>query len=294
MVDLPIPGAAAPVPEPAPVAAPVVAAAAPEPAPAPAPAAPLSPEPAASPAPAGEGSSPAPAGAAAPNAHSEPTLLEKFSAEAKAAEAAKPVIAPVVDPAKPAEVKLDAEGKPIVPDPAAAPEPVQVQPIEYKYEVPETLKISDEQRGEFKSALDTYRADPTNPQALVDLHNKALEKYAADLSVEQHKVWNDTRQEWRNAVLSDPVIGGNGIQTAMAKIGRMRDMFVTPDRAKSFEDMLRVTGVGDHPEFLHFVHNVARKFDEPALPPTGAKPSPNNGKPPGRGRLYDHPTSQPK
>ena len=289
----PIPGAPAPAPEPVPVAAPVVAPAAPEPAPAPAPAPTVSPDPAASPAPA-EAASPAPVGAEPTkplDAHSELTLLEQFDADKKAKEAAAPVIA---DPTKPVEApKLDADGKPIV-DPAAKPEPVVVAPIDYKYELPPTLTATDEERGQFKTALDTYRADPTNAQPLIDLHNEAMTKYAEKMSQDQHKVWNDTRKDWRTQVMADPVIGGSGFETSMNAIGRMRDMFVAPDRAAAFENFLRITGAGDHPEFLHMMRNVARKFDEPGLPPTGANPPPNNGKPPGRGRLYDHPTSQPK
>lgn len=213
----------------------------------------------------------------------EPSLLEKFDAEKKGdpKRADKPA-----DPAKPAEA-----AKPGDPEKPAEASP-ELPKVEYKYDLPETIKMDDAQKGEFTSALDKFRADPAGgAQGLIDLHNKALQSFAEQSTANQYKVWNDTRAEWRTKVMADPELGGSGHQTAMGAIARMRDLLVGEKEAPAFEDFLRATGAGDHPAFLRMLHNAARYFDEPALPPPGAKPSPNNGKPPGRGRLYDHPTS---
>jgi len=52
----------------------------------------------------------------------------------------------------------------------------------------------------------------------------------------------------------------------------------------------------DHPEFFRFLVNLARRFDEPAPPPSGPRPVRNGaGERPragGMATFYDHPTSR--
>ena len=83
--------------------------------------------------------------------------------------------------------------------------------------------------------------------------------------------------------MADPILGGSGHQTAMGAIARMRDRFVAEADRPAFETFLRVTGAGDHPQFLKLLHNVSRAYDEPALPPPNPKPTPTNGQPPKKG-----------
>jgi len=137
-------------------------------------------------------------------------------------------------------------------------------------------------------ALDAFRADPqAGAQALIDLHTKVVgdlvTQNAADTLRNQHKSFNDTRTQWKQGLgrrradrrrrLPGPRCG---------RWRRMRDQFVsaeTPGNAEArsrpqnpLMEFLRVTGAGDHPAFGRFLHNVARAFDEPALPPTNPKP----------------------
>lgn len=238
-------------------------------------------------------------------AEAKPAEAEKPAAEAKPAEPAKSAEKPADKPAEPKPVeaaKPEAEAKPTE---AAKPEPLPA--IEYKYELPPTLKLDGVLKGELHGALDAFRADPAaGVQPLIDLHHKVVSdlvaQNATDTLRNQHKSFNDTRTQWNKDWAADEQIGGAGYQTALRAVARMRDQFVsadlpgTPkheaDRA-SFEEFLRVTGAGDHPAFGRFLHNVARAFDEPALPPTNGKPAPNNGMKPGsrRERMYDHPSS---
>lgn len=310
------PGAAAPA-SPAAVEAPAVA----------------SPQPAAPAAPAAETAAPA-APAAPESPHARPTLLEQFDADAaasakaavdkaaaetgtKAAEPAKPA-----EPAAPAVEKVDAVAAAKETKPAAEAKPVEAakpaeavkpavpaaapEPIKYDFKMPETMagtKADDPGIQAFTGVLNEAKAPPEVGQKLLDMHADRMMAFAQQMRDEQFKVFNQTREDWAKEVKSDPEIGGAGYQTAMGAIARMRDLFVSShpttspeyqkDRA-SFEQFLRVTGAGDHPAFLRFAHNVAASFDEPALPPPGAKPVANNGQAPGgrRGKvLYDNPRS---
>lgn len=257
-----------------PPAAPAVA---PEPAPAPA-----APEPA--PAPPAE---PAPAEPAAPAAAApEPTLLQKHDAEVAAAEAAakpaepaKPADAPAAKPADPAEPPKPGEA------PAAeAAAPATPEPVEYKYELPETIQMDDATRGSFHTALDAFRADPAaGAQGLIDLHNQTMQQYADHLQQEQVRVWNETRKAWQTEVMADEQLGGAGFQTTMGAIARMRDLLVAEPHRAAFDNFLTVTGAGDHPEFLRILHNAARIYDEAPMAPPNARPPATNGAAPARG-----------
>lgn len=248
------------------------------------------------------------AASAAPNAEAapvvpetEPTLLEKHDAETKAKteEVKPPEAVKPPEGEKPAEEVKAEEVKP----PEVVPEPLA--PIDYfaSLTIPETLKIDDAMKGDVVKAFDGFRANPTEgAQGLIDLHNKVVTDVAEQIRKDQWKTFNDTRKAWQTEVMADPKLGGAGYNTAMGAVARMRDLFVSDAKpgteqyqkdSKELETFLRVTGAGDHPAFLKLLHNAARYFDEPPLPPPGARPAPNNGKPPRRGvsALYDHPTS---
>src|SRR5262249_40582744 len=132
---------------------------------------------------------------------------------------AKPAEAP-----KPTEVK--AEEKPTDAPPAEV-KPAELAPVEYKYTLPENIKMDDALKGEFHTALDAYRKDPTNPQALIDMHNEQMGNYHDHLIQEQHRVFAETRAGWRKEIMGDPELGGAGHQTAAQAVARMRDMFVS-------------------------------------------------------------------
>jgi len=255
------------------------------------------PEPAPSP---GVGGAAAPAGstveAPAETPKLEPSLIAEFDAahpdkKAENPDAPKPdAAAAKPDAAKP-DAAADASIKPAEAakpgESAEAPTveaPKPLEPVKYEYQLPETLTLAESERPEVEKAFEAFRADPAKgAQGLVDLHAKYMSQFAADTLKHQYAVFNDTRKGWRQEVMSDPLLGGSGFQTAMGAIARMRDQFVSDKDRGDFNKMLEVTGVGDHPQFLKLLLNVARAYDEPPLPPPNISPTPNQGQPPKRG-----------
>lgn len=251
---------------------------------------------------------------AEPGAHDTPTLLETVGDkkdEAKSAEA-KPADKPaeakpgeVKPEAKPAEAaKPEAEAKPV--------EPLKPAAVDYKYTIPETLKLDDTLKGELHSALDAFRANPAEgAQKLLDLHAKTMTDFVAAQDKRQREVFAETNKNWHNEILADPELGGSGYQTTQAAIARMRDMLVSPQdaaprqwddgspRMSAFQEMCRVTGVGNHPVFWRMLHNVAKWLDEPQAnnQPTEIRPPADIGRNPNKRRgaaiLYTHPRSSP-
>lgn len=238
----------------------------------------------------------------------EPTLLEKADAERAAKDAAKPDAKDAAKDAPKPDAKPD--DKPAAD--AAKPEGDAVKPetppaVEYKYELPDTLKMDDAQKGEFKTVLDEFRADPVaNAQKIIDFGAKAMNDFAtqnaADTIKNQFKVFNETKQTWETKWLADTEIGGAGHQTAMQAIARARDNLISSarpgtkqyerDRAE-FEEFIALTGAGSHPAFGRMLHNAARFIDEPQATsiPTDIKPPKGNGRPP-KGSMYSEESRQ--
>lgn len=226
-------------------------------------------------------------------ASDEPSLLEEIGKDGK------PLDAKVADPKaaelKPAELK-DGE-KPAEPKPEDKPVVVAVQaePIAYTaFELPADIKLDDAKLGAATTILGKYQVPQEAAQELVAMHVENMQAYHAHLTSEQHRVFGETRREWRKQILADGELGGAGHQTAMAGVARMRDLFVPEGDRQAFNDFLRITGAGDHPQFHKLLHRIAQRFDEPTPSPLPRNPSPDANRSKGgrRSALYDHPTSR--
>lgn len=254
--------------------------------------------------------SPEPAAAAAAPAveytSEKPSLLDfakegEKPAEGAPAEGEKPA-AEAAKPVEPAKEAPAAEAKPadaLKPAEAAAEAPKAAEPaapITYNFDLPEPMKgapANDPVMKTFTEALGEFRAPPELGQKLLNLHAEAMQGLANQKLADQHRAFNETRDGWRKDVLADEAIGGSGHQTAMKAIARMRDMLVPEKDRGDFEQFLRITGAGDHPQFLKLLHRAAKYFDEPGLPPDNPGVPPDIGRQNGKGSavLYDHPRS---
>lgn len=244
--------------------------------------------------------SPAAPAAAIQHPAEVPSLLESLiapSGDVPAPAPADPVASAEAapDPSKPpSEAAPATELKPAEApvEPAPAPTAVAIDPKTLK--LPEGFTAKPEQLGEFATLFsDAAIAGPDKAQKLLDMHTSALKAYAEDMQKQtydkQVSTFNDTRANWRKAVMADSEFGGAGHKTAMAAVARMRDMFMSREprgsaahaaQEKEFVDMLRLTGAGDHPAMIRYLHNVARVFDEAAPPPPNPRPPPDIGKNP--------------
>lgn len=288
----------APAPDPAPAAIPAPAASAPAVAAEVAPAA-LVPEPvaaapvAAEPAPApseAPAADPAPAADAAPPDPRirKPSLLQQATAEEAPVEppaeaAAEPKPGDQPDPEKPAEKAAEAakpadqpEGeKPA--EVAPAEPPPRLEPFaEYKYEIPETIRMSDEQKGEFHAAIEDARNG--DMQALVNLHERAMGEFAAQAERNQWEAWNKTLADWQNETES---YFGDKLPGTMRRGAQVRDRFVSRHQPGSrehsadlaeFNHMLDSTGVGNHKALWRWLDNLADYVLESRAPIGDPKP----------------------
>jgi len=250
--------------------------------------------------PAAPGPAAEPVAAPAPTQATDPGIA---SAQADASEQAN-VEGQVTEEAKPDGPKpytetatllegIGEKGEHADPKPAEAQQ--QPKPVYQEFTFPEGVTADKERLGQYTELLGQHGIAQEAGQALLDMHTGAMQSYAEHLIAEQHRVFGETRANWRTEVMADDQLGGAGHQTTMAAVARMRDLLVPENRKDAFNQMLRVTGVGDHPEFLRLLHNAARYFDEPTAPAHIGRPPPDNGRQPGRAgsraMMYDHPRS---
>lgn len=249
-----------------------------------------------------------------------PTLLETtvfelpVSAPENVAEVPAATDAPApIDVAVPTEAPVPTDA----PTPTAAPEPTPAPtqpPLAYEdFKLPEGLTIANPERmGTFKEMLGKHQVPQEVAQSLLELHaqvlKESLDAYQAQvipaakeelqrkLQIEtvanQHKQFNETRKNWRDAVAADEQIGGAGHQTAMQAIARTRDLLVPADQRAEFDNFLRTTGAGDHPAFLRLLHRASQYLDEPPPPKVIGSPVPQQQQKQTFSDFYTHPTSR--
>jgi len=216
------------------------------------------------------------------------TLLEAVTKELAAE------TEPKVEEAKAGETEKKPEGEP---QKTAEPEKPALEPIEYKYEVPEGFEIDDARKGELSKALDEFRANPAEgAKGLLDLHAKAVVEAVNKARADQMQVFNNTKADWEKLILAHPTVGGPGFETAKRAVARVRDAALAgmdASRKADFEHFLRVTGAGSHPAFWDMLHELAAYVDEPTQSPTGILPPRDTGKAPRGARrnegFYEHP-----
>lgn len=208
-----------------------------------------------------------------------PTLLEEAT---KSVEEPKPE-AKTEDTPKPDEIK---------------PEPVKPAEVKFEpYKLPEDAVVDDGRISAFNEIVGADLTPQERGQKLIEMYVTERQNIAKEMVQAQHQNFADTRAAWRKEVMGDPELGGSGHHTAMKAIAKARDMFVSREKPgtegytkdlSTFNDFLKTTGAGDNPVFLRMMHNVARKFDEPAPIDAPYKPPADIGKAPGsRGRLRD-------
>lgn len=223
--------------------------------------------------------------AAAAEAPPERTLIEEFELK-QAAEKAKTEVKPAAaDPAKPA-VEVNPASEDAKPETEVAAAAAELAPLAYEYKLPDTIKLDEPGREEVHKTLDEFRRDPAKgAQGLIDLHAKKMgefaEQYAEHYNQNMHDVWNKTRRDWRAATAGHPTLGGSGYETTMADVAHLRDVAfgqIPTERRdafkKAFNEMLHVTGAGDHPLFIEFQHSLSKFFREPSIPKESGAPVP--------------------
>ena len=136
---------------------------------------------------------------------------------------------------------------------------------------------------------------PAHAQRAIDMFNEAATAFVAEYQKNVIQVWNKTQRDWEQAIMAHPTLGGAAFPVVRATVARVRDALVSDHRPDDprhekdmgrLNDMLRITGVGNHPVFWEMLHRAARYIDEGPPPAPNAKPTPHNGVNPNSRSIY--------
>jgi hypothetical protein len=117
------------------------------------------------------------------------------------------------------------------------------------------VTLDEPTRDEFLAIMNDAEKSPTERvQALVDLHMKA----AQAASEASSKAWDDMQTSWRDEVKADKDIGGDKLQPALARIGRLVSEYGTPELNSVFD----LTGVGNNIHLIKFLDKIGSKLVE--------------------------------
>lgn len=198
----------------------------------------------------------APSTTAEPSAAAAELAPTVIGAEPKPADAVKPVETPTPEGEKPTEPKKDEASQ------SAEPAPL---PIYEPWTLPDGIKLDDTQAGEFNKLLGEFQASTKAETAAVQKFGQELvSRHVAEVkeSIERtHKTyqaaWLKQAEDWKQAFISDPEIGGNRQETTVAAANE----FIvthggTPAHQTEFRALMQQTGLGNHPAMIRILANA--------------------------------------
>ncbi|MBM61909.1 MAG: hypothetical protein CL484_03035 [Acidobacteria bacterium] len=162
-------------------------------------------------------------------------------------------------------VKGDDSGDDTVKGDDNTPEPITIDAIT----LPEGFEIAEDQQEAFLSVLN----DPELSRA--EVANKLIEMQATQgmnnaetLQAALTEQWNNTQREWQQQLTALPEIGGERLDETLAEV---KTGMEAAGATKEVFDALDVTGAGNHPQIVQFLHKVTAGFREGA--PVSTKPA---------------------
>lgn len=224
---------------------------------------------------------PAPADAAKTDGDKPEAKDDKSGAEGE-----KPK--PDGDKEKPEGDKDAAEADPAKKDATAEAQPPA--PIHYEaFKLPDGIKLDDKEMAKFTEVAGKAQIPQDVAQSLVDLYVEERKSDLARAEQYQRDTWNKLNDSWKGDARKDPQIGGNRLETALARGKAVLEEYGgSPEQVKELLAHTSNNGMGNFPGFLRFLDNVAEAlniFEDSAVGET--RPATKAAKGPGQRGWYD-------
>jgi hypothetical protein len=123
--------------------------------------------------------------------------------------------------------------------------------------LPEGFQVPEEASTEFLKVLNDARVPASAAQGLLDLQAKVL----SDAETAAETQWNETQAAWRKEIEKLPEIGGANLPATEIAVAKVLDTFGTPE----LRQMLDITGAGNHPTMVKFLHKLSTVMNEDKL-----------------------------
>ena len=150
--------------------------------------------------------------------------------------------------------------------------------------LPEGVTLDEAKIGEFTSILSLLetegKADHTvlqrEGQKLVDFHLNEVKRVQEDTVTGLTKIyqdaWDKQKNDWKEAFLNDPEIGGNRFQTTIDSASTfIRTHGGTPEQQKEFRQLMDTSGLGNHPAMIRMLAAAGKAMSE-GRPVAATKP----------------------
>ncbi len=134
------------------------------------------------------------------------------------------------------------------PDKAAPKAPEKYEPFKFA----DGKSLSDEQLADVTAQAAALGLTQEQAQKLADSELKRAEGVQA----QQEAVIADLREQWAQAARDDKEFGGEKFEENLATARTALDAF----GSDTLKNLLAVSGMGNHPEFIRFCHNVGKSI----------------------------------
>lgn len=151
------------------------------------------------------------------------------------------------------------EGEGTQPAPEGAPE-------RYELTFAEGVTVDPAAQTEFEDFARTNNLTNEAAQTAVTLFTKQLEAQATAFAEAQTTQWKTVNETWRADLAKDPQFQGDNLKEALVTIGRSIDTYGTPEVRAALD----MTGAGNNPALVRYIHKMAAALNEGGLITAGA------------------------
>ena len=144
-------------------------------------------------------------------------------------------------------------------EPEAAPEPLSASDLT----LPEGAEVDEAAMASFLEFSTAQNFTKEQAQGALDLYAQQI----TQLGETFHKQWETTQAEWQEQCRALPDIGGDKLDASLAEVAKVVDKYGSQD----LRTALDVTGAGNHPAVVQFLHRIAKVVNE--APPVSGQPT---------------------
>lgn len=125
------------------------------------------------------------------------------------------------------------------------------------FKMPEGFAVDETSSTEFLKIVNDARLPAPVAQNMIELQAKYL--HGAEEAA--NKQWEDTQTAWKEQIAKLPEIGGSNLAATEVAIAKVLDAHGSPE----LRQMLDITGAGNHPTMVVFLHKLSKLLNEDQL-----------------------------
>lgn len=139
----------------------------------------------------------------------------------------------------------------------------QPEGTDYKLELSKDSSLKDDDLKEIEAFAKEHKLSEEAAKTLLGKQDSIVSKFVES----QKTLVQETLGQWRDAVINDPLLGGDNLLETSENAKRATQAYGND----KFVDMLRDSGYGDHPEVVRFLSKIGTNLKDDTLVMPGSK-----------------------